>query len=171
MKIGICGKMGSGKSTLAEYIIKYYKIKNISIKKDSFAAKIYELARELFNMKTKNRELLQNIGTKLREIDDKVWINYIINKHQSNIIIDDVRYKNEILALKENGYFLIKLKISRELQLKRLEALYKDSFYSHFKNIDHVSELFIDVAPDDLFDLVIDVDTENVCEKIKKILY
>ena len=170
MKIGICGKMGSGKSTLADYIIKYNKNKNINIEKDSFASKIYELAYDLFDMKEKDRKLLQDIGTNLRKIDDNVWINYIINKYDDNIIIDDVRYNNEIIALKNKGYYLIKLKISRELQIKRLQALYKDNFNRHYKNIDHVSELFIDIAPDDLFDIVIDVDTENTFDKIKNII-
>ena len=170
MKIGICGKMGSGKSTFINYIIKYNKNKNINIEKDSFASKIYELAYDLFNMKEKDRKLLQDIGTNLRKIDDNVWINYIINKYDDNIIIDDVRYNNEIIALKNKGYYLIKLKISRELQIKRLQALYKDDFNRHYKNIDHVSELFIDIAPDDLFDIVIDVDTENTFDKIKNII-
>ena len=163
MKIGICGKMCSGKSTLATKIIET----NSNIIKDSFASKIYELAYDIFKMETKDRQLLQQIGTKFREIDDKVWINYIINKHIDNVIIDDVRYQNEIKALRENGYFLIKLKISRELQISRLRDLYKDTFSQHYKNIDHVSELFIDVAPDDIFDIVVDVDSEDAFDKIK----
>ena len=87
-----------------------------------------------------------------------------------NVIIDDVRYQNEIKALRENGYFLIKLKISRELQISRLRDLYKDTFSQHYKNIDHVSELFIDVAPDDIFDIVVDVDSEDAFDKIKCLL-
>ena len=166
MKIGICGKMCSGKSTLATKIIET----NSNIIKDSFASKIYELAYDIFKMETKDRWLLQQIGTKFREIDDNIWINYIINKHVDNIIIDDVRYQNEIMALKKNGYILIKLKISRELQISRLHDLYKDLFNQHYKNIDHVSELFIDVAPDDMFDLVVDVDNEDAFEKIKHLL-
>ena len=170
MKIGICGKMCSGKSTLANQIIDHYSHSNITVIKDSFASKIYELAYDIFKMETKDRQLLQQIGTKFREIDDKVWINYIINKHIDNVIIDDVRYQNEIKALRENGYFLIKLKISRELQISRLRDLYKDTFSQHYKNIDHVSELFIDVAPDDIFDIVVDVDSEDAFDKIKGLL-
>ena len=170
MKIGICGKMCSGKSTLADKIIKHYKNNNITIQKDSFASKIYELAYDIFRMKTKDRELLQQIGTKFREIDEKVWVNYILNKHDDNVIIDDVRYHNEITALKNNNYLLIKLKISRDLQIKRLRELYKDNFDRHYKNIDHVSELFIDVAPDDMFDVVVDVDNEEAFNKIKSLL-
>ncbi len=170
MKIGICGRMCSGKSTLANKIIDYKKKSDIIIQKDSFAAKIYELAYDIFGMKHKNRQLLQQIGTKFREIDDKVWINYIINKHVNNIIIDDVRYQNEINALKDAGYILIKLSISRELQVRRLKELYKDDFDTHYKNIDHVSEIFVDVAPNDMFDIVVDVDSEEAFDKVKHLL-
>ena len=113
---------------------------------------------------------MQQIGTKFREIDDKVWINYIINKHVNNIIIDDVRYQNEINALKDAGYILIKLSISRELQVRRLKELYKDDFDTHYKNIDHVSEIFVDVAPNDMFDIVVDVDSEEAFDKVKHLL-
>jgi dephospho-CoA kinase len=170
MKIGICGRMCSGKSTLANNIIEYNKKKNINIVKDSFAAKIYDIAYDIFGMTTKDRQLLQQIGTKFRDIDDKVWINYIINKHPDNVIIDDVRYQNEITTLKENGFILIKLSISRELQLTRLRELYKDDFDRHYKNIDHISELFVDVAPDNMFDIVVDVDTEDSFNKIKHLV-
>ena len=29
-------------------------------------------------MKIKNRELLQSIGTKMREIDEDIWIKYVL---------------------------------------------------------------------------------------------
>ena len=171
MKIGICGKMCSGKSTLAKQLITYFKINhNIDYTIDSFAKKIYELAYELFNMKQKDRELLQSIGTKMREIDNDVWINHIIKKNYKNVIIDDVRYKNELETLKKNGYLLIKLNISKDYQINRLKSLYKDKFDEHYRNMNHVSEMFIDVAPDDIFDIIINVDTEkiNILEIVKK---
>ena len=36
--------------------------------------------------------------------------------------------------------------------------------------MNHVSEMFIDVAPDDIFDIIINVDTEkiNILEIVKK---
>jgi uridine kinase len=64
MKNGICGKMCSGKTTLANYILS----KNPNYKKFSFADKLKEIAKDLFFMEKKNRNLLINIGTKMREI-------------------------------------------------------------------------------------------------------
>ena len=171
MKIGICGKMCSGKSSLAKAINAYYKKQNKQeLIVDSFANKIYEIAYDIFKMDKKDRKLLQDIGTKFREIDDMVWVNYIINKHTNDVIIDDARYKNELEALKQNEYILIKLNISKELQLKRLKDLYKDNFELHYKNLNHISELFIDVVPDDIFDFIVNVDTEEAFDKIKDIL-
>ena len=169
IKIGICGKMCSGKSTLANKIKNKLenKDKNKKIVIDSFASKIYEIARELFNMKENDRNLLQQIGTKMREIDGDVWINHIINKYNDeNIIIDDVRYINEAISLKKNGYSLIKLNISKELQLKRLKNLYPNPEL-HINKMNHDSETESDNINKELFDIIIDVDNNiNFINKI-----
>ena len=55
-------------------------------------------------MKIKNRELLQSIGTKMREIDEDIWIKYVLKNNKNNIIIDDLRYPNELEALKRKFY-------------------------------------------------------------------
>ena len=93
-KIAITGKMCSGKTTIATYLI----AKNNQFVKISFADKVKEIATDLFNMKEKNRYLLQSIGTKMREIDEDVWASYTVNKacKQNFVIIDDLRYKNEM---------------------------------------------------------------------------
>ena len=46
----------------------------------------------------------QNIGTKMREIDKDIWIKYILKniKNEDSIIIDDVRYLNELLSRRHN---------------------------------------------------------------------
>ena len=36
--------------------------------------KLELLAYDIFKMKTKDRQLLQQIGTKFREIDEQVWM-------------------------------------------------------------------------------------------------
>ena len=68
MKIAITGKMCYGKTTIANLIksmIDEYEI-------FSFGKKVKEIAKDLFNMQTKDRTLLTSIGTKMREIDPDV---------------------------------------------------------------------------------------------------
>jgi len=168
MKIGICGKMCSGKSTLAKIIMEKFSDDVYEI--DSFAGKIYDIAYDLFQMKGKNRHLLQQIGTKMREIDLNIWINYLTHKHKDaqNIIIDDVRYFNELMSLKKNGYFIIKLNISNELQETRIKQLY-DNSDQHLNKRTHKSETSLDSFNNDVFDLIIDVDNDNIEEIIDKL--
>jgi dephospho-CoA kinase len=159
MKIGICGKMCSGKTTLAKYL----KEKNDTFHITSFAAKLKEIARDLFNMQQKDRQLLIQIGQKMREIDPDVWIKSTIreaNKYQ-NVIIDDIRYQNELLTLKKEKWILIKLKISKELQLQRLKQTYPETWESHLKYINDNSESQLDDLDETHFDFVIDIDKND----------
>ena len=110
IKIGIVGKMCSGKTTTAQHL----KSLNEQFYLNSFANKVKELAIELFGMKEKDRTLLIQIGEKMREIRDTVWIDHTIEKcnEYQFAVIDDVRHINEFETLKANGWFIIKLKIS-----------------------------------------------------------
>ena len=139
MKIGICGKMCSGKSTLAKKIIEYYY--NDEYVKDSFAGKIYEIAHDVFNMKDKNRVLLQQIGTKMRDINKDVWIN-----------------------------FIIKLNISSNVQEQRIRKLYKNTYNHHLNNRKHDSEINIDIIPDDKFNMIVQVDNKSIDDIIKEVI-
>ena len=99
MKIAIYGPMCSGKSTIANIIQKKYPQYKIY----SFGQKIKDIANELFNMEGKNRSLLINIADKMRDIDEDVWVKYImkqINDYEY-CIIDDLRFQNELNYLSE----------------------------------------------------------------------
>jgi dephospho-CoA kinase len=165
LKIGIVGKMCSGKSTTAQY----FKELNDNFYLNSFANKVKLLAVELFGMKEKDRTLLIQIGEKMREIRDTVWIDCTINECNEHelAIIDDVRHINEHQTLKSNGWKIIKLNISHELQKKRLIKLYPDTHNVHMKHINNITETGAVNLPDDNFDLIINVDEENVHEQIK----
>lgn len=158
MKIGICGQMCSGKTTIAKHIVS----ENNSYYVTSFAKKLKEIAKELFNMENKDRKLLIDIGKKMREINPDVWINYTIkdSNNYKNVIIDDVRYLNEFNKLKENNWTMIKLIISEELQLERMKMTYPDTWEEHCKHIKDNSEN-INSIPNDLFDFIIEINHEN----------
>ncbi len=121
------GKAQSGKSTSSEIIKQIVNeyFSNYSIQIYSFADKLKQIAKEIFfwdgdkniyydisNSKPipdKGRELLINIGKKMREIRSTVWCEYVMNKIEiedmknKNVIfiIDDARFLNEIELIKK----------------------------------------------------------------------
>jgi len=161
----ICGKMCSGKSTLCSSIREMYP----QYIKTAFASKVKEIAKDLFFMdeNIKDRDLLINIGSKMREINPDVWVDYVIKncKADENIIIDDLRYYNEyekIINTSGKRWVIIYLKISHKLQLERLKKTYPENWQEHLKHINHHSET---LDYDKLkYDLVINVDDLKITD-------
>jgi dephospho-CoA kinase len=140
MKLAVTGKMCSGKTTLCNYLCSVEPRFQIF----SFGKKVKEVATDLFGMDplTKDRPLLTSLGQKMREIDSEVWINYVIeqNKDKDFCLVDDLRYQNEYEALIKNGFKIIQLNISDELQGKRIREIYPDNFEYHLSARTHLSE-------------------------------
>ena len=138
MKIAICGKMCSGKSSLANTL----KIIDDRYIIYSLGQAVKDIGANLFGMKEKDRDLLIQIGTKMREIDPDVWTKYLMEKtkYETHCIIDDMRYQNEYDILKENGFVFIQLHVSRHIQEQRLKKLYTKDFQKHLEKRDHLSE-------------------------------
>lgn len=139
MKIAISGKMCSGKTTLANKI----KEEDNRYKIYSFGSKVKELATDLFGMdiNNKDRSLLISIGTKMREINKDVWVNYILEKTKDEefCIIDDLRFQNELDLLEKNNWKIIHLDIDKEIQIERIKNIYIN-YQDHIKNMDDLSE-------------------------------
>ena len=164
MKIAICGQMASGKTTLANRLCEEENYTRLSL-----AGMVKEVAYTLFNMKPQNkdRKLLQQIGMKMREIRPMVWIDYVIeeSKEYECVVVDDVRFINEVKQFKENGWILVKLEITDEIQKSRLQKTY-DDWESHWNNRDDPSEAEVNKIPIEWFDLVISPNDGDVFEKI-----
>ena len=105
----------------------------------------------------------------MREINENVWINYVLNISKSNdyIIVDDVRYSNEIEVLKNNGFILIFLNISEEEQIKRIKNTYPDNYTSHIINLNHESEKLYFNRNN--IDIILNTDEYSICELFQKI--
>lgn len=140
MKIAVTGKMCSGKTTLCNYLCELEPRFEIF----SFGKKVKQVARDLFKMDptVKDRSLLTSIGQKMREIDPDVWVNYVISecKDKEYCLVDDLRYQNEYEALVNNGFKIIQLNVSPELQEERIKMVYPNNYKDHLKNRNHASE-------------------------------
>jgi dephospho-CoA kinase len=141
MRIAVTGKMCSGKTTLCNYLCELEPRFQIF----SFGKKVKDVASDLFNMdpQIKDRTLLTSIGQKMREINKDVWVNYVINqcKDVEYCLVDDLRYQNEYEALVKNGFKIIQLNISDELQEYRILNIYPNNYEDHLNNRNHASEL------------------------------
>ncbi len=137
MKIAITGKMCSGKSFIANMICQLDNSYNVY----SYGQKIKEIAIDLFNMKTKNRSLIISIAEDMKKQDPDVWANYIMKKiqYKNNIVIDDLRFQNE-LDLLSSDWIIIRLNITNTEQRRRLINLYSDDVQDHLKYLEDISE-------------------------------
>ena len=142
MKIALIGKICSGKSFISSYLEK-----NSKFKVYSFGCAVKQYAKEIFQLNSKNRKIIQDFAQKMKEIDENVWINYVIDKinkdNAKNIIVDDVRFPNEYEILKKMDFIFIKLNISEELQRIRIKNTYKEDYEIHLERINNISEKYI----------------------------
>jgi dephospho-CoA kinase len=168
-KIALVGKICSGKTFIADQILKQFP----KFQRLSFASKIKELASELFNMKGKNRQLLIDIGSKMREIDDEVWIKYTLKTAQTIqfCIIDDLRFFKEYENLRKSEWFIVRIDVSPELQLERLRATYPDTWSTHVECSNDRSENELVNLPNHHFDLSLRVsDTDSAEQALQTII-
>ena len=121
----------------------------------AFADRMKALAVELFGMSPtkKNRALLIALGRKMRELDERVWADYLLRQMPSDhrIVICDLRWPWEVDALREAGFYLMRVETTREVQLQRLE--HKGEL-DHIPFLDNPSETALDEKDD--WDFVLD---------------
>jgi len=123
----IGGRMGAGKSTVAKWLIEE-RICNV---KYGFAGSVREVASMLFpdikKSSIRRRYVLQNIGAKMREIDSDVWVKKLLREldwtyrpRPATVVIDDLRYPNEMEALLDRGCRIILLDIPERIRRDRI---------------------------------------------------
>ena len=133
MNVAVIGKMGSGKDVIGEYLIRKY-----GFTRYAFADNVKLIAEVWFpglygDGKEKPRKLLQDVGTKFREIDSDVWIKAMLEDIDSNegvakahgfriedVVVTDVRMPNEYKALKDRGFKFIRVDVDNETRIQRL---------------------------------------------------
>lgn len=115
-RIAIIGKQRTGKDTLADFLESRYNFTKVAL-----ADKIREIARDLFSMKEKDRQLLIDIGEQIRAIDTLIWCKYVIKEHKDDelLVISDVRMTHEYDYLREKNFVFIKLHTSDYIRTQR----------------------------------------------------
>lgn len=124
--IFLIGKQRAGKDTVADYLVRKY-----GFKKAALADKLKEVASDLFQMEGKDRGLLIELGTKMREIDPDVWIKWLWNKHghEERLVIPDVRFHNEYEFFMARGGKAVR--VEADIVSRAMRPGYDEEFENH----------------------------------------
>jgi hypothetical protein len=122
MIIGLTGRKGSGKDSACEKTVGWQKL--------SFAEPVKEICRYVFGLSKREtdspylkdmpldrwpfdspRKLMQVVGTDMfRNAYPDVWVKRFMRTLGSrNVIVTDVRFQNEVDAIKERGGYVVKI--------------------------------------------------------------
>lgn len=116
IRVGLVGLAGSGKSTLAQHWVRTKKFTKLS-----FAEAVKVVAEELHLEPTRSN--WQTVGDGLRQlIGADVWINIMESKIRqwkaNRLVVDDVRYPNEVTFLRSQGFSILGLVRPEEDRIK-----------------------------------------------------
>src|SRR5688572_19206060 len=115
--IAFCGYMGSGKTTYAKRLVEQYGYTRMSFA-DPLKAQYEQLVgRELD--KGRDRPHIQALGNLGRSAQSGIWVDRMLQRihyHQGGpIVVDDVRYPDEAMALgKFAGFLLVHVELSED---------------------------------------------------------
>lgn len=147
IKIALFGKMRSGKDTVGKMLIE-----ELGFKRYAFGDGIGAIIAEYFPQdwaKGKPRGHYQLIGQTFRQLDEEVWINYLLNKVEQDgatrVVVTDGRQQNESKRLKEEGYVIVKVEAPEEIRIKRI--LESGDTWTP-EQLNHETELQVDLITD-----------------------
>ncbi len=178
LRIGFCGKMASGKTAMANHMVSELRQATppvrLGLRQISLASGVKEVATLVHGMERhqKDRKLLQQIGMAHRDIEPLAWVKCLLNRIDESRwgggwVIDDVRFLNEVKELKKEGFVIVKLDISDELQVERLKRTYGNDVSQHLQNRTDISESEIDEIPIELFDFSIEAcDGDEIFDEV-----
>ena len=157
-RIAFAGCMASGKSYAAKRLQKNWEEKTHIL---SLSTRIKNLVfgDTIFD----HRDGYQMVGTVGRQIDPECWVNMLSKDikgydKDDNIIVDDIRYENELIALRSMGFAIIYMDTSWDERLKRIATRYKDNapaFNDFVRWFTHESEVQLKDLPESIFDKVL----------------
>lgn len=188
IKIAITGKMRAGKDTVYSILSEELELalKEIFIFTDgvfitnqhTFGGQLKHFAELLFPEHFvaggKPRQLFQDFGQKMRQIDEDVWVkkadqaiqNQLKSTHADVHIsyITDLRQPNEYKYCKENDFFILRVNATDEVRLARMMAD-GDNFTE--EHLHHETETYVDGYEVD-YDIHNNFTTQNGLEELRK---
>jgi Cdc6-like AAA superfamily ATPase len=156
----ICGKAGSGKTVTAQFLRDQYKYRTAK-----FAFPVYQIGYNYFDMKEKDRALLQLVGTEAGRygVNNDLWVNRLLEDIQivnlvcdmkkierPQFVLDDCRFPNEHRALQAAGWVGINLSVTEENRILRLKG--RDGT-AQIETLNHYSETACDEFSQELVQL------------------
>ncbi len=168
MLIGLHGKARSGKTTTSNLLVRKHGFKEVA-----FADGLKKLCADLFDLSLEQlhgdlkevvdsrynmspREIFQLVGTEcMRKISPDIWIDkvkpFVVNHMDViDIVISDVRFKNELDFIKTVGGHMVKVV---RIDGPRLAT----QAVEH-----HKSEVDLDNVPDDQYSAVIQAESGDI---------
>jgi hypothetical protein len=142
MRIAFTGKMCSGKDTATDYLIRK------GFTKLSFADPIRELAAKVYGNQQTNerRRFMQEIGQAGRKVNPLVWIQPVAMTVQqfpeSLFTINDVRFPNELTALRWLGFIVYRITAPEGLRVQR--HIDRSGYAPTREALDDISEIALD---------------------------
>lgn len=140
MNIGIMGKFSAGKSSVARELEDSYDFFRVSMVSNLKAivgsaygtldkSQVVEVTNSDGDTEHKTiRELLQDLGQAMKGVDRNIWLRWMLKDTEDligyQLVMDDVRLQFEVDALRDAGWYIVKLVIPEDVRLQRFFALY-----------------------------------------------
>lgn len=151
----ISGKAHSGKDLTGEIIVNFLESKHYKVTKMQYAKYIKMYVKDYFgwdgNEETKPRDLLQSLGTEIRNTYNKplFFINRIIedidilSNYFDAFVITDARTENELTIIKDNYEKVITIRINRNVDnglTIEQKNNYTETALDNYNNYDYIIE-------------------------------
>lgn len=177
IKIGLVGKMRSGKNTVGDYLTSNYTCHQYAFA-DGITHAITNYFPTAFDG-GKPRRHYQFIGQAFRQLDENVWIDYMLKQMRENtlllkemtntipnIVVTDVRQLNEATRLSDEGFVIIKVVCPEEIRRLRIAKL---GDVMTEEQLNHDTEKQVDlVIPD--YEIINDGTIDELYKKIDDIV-
>lgn len=171
IRIALAGPMGSGKTFVAKWLQKRYS--HLRMRRIGFGDEVKRLVHELWNPSKKDRSLLVEFGTSMRKIDSAIWIKRLFAQidasPDTNWVCDDLRQDNELAALQEQGWLLVRILVPNNIRQERLKSKYPNDYEEHMAYANHKTENDMLNSSPDLFSCTIDTSDGGFwCEVLER---